>query len=376
VLDEAQDSPQNQVRVFLKWAGKMSKAIVAGDPDQTLYSFAGARPSTMIDMPLAEGARHVLSQSYRVPGAVHEVAERWIRGANRRLDREYLPRVDADGKTVSGKFEASCRRFDRPEFLVDDAMKHVEAGQTVMFIASCSYLVDPIKHRLKQECIPFANPWRESRGDWNPLRLGKDATTFRRLLAFLRPSREFSGDTRNVWTWDDVYLWGEWLEAASFWNRGGKSWLTEKKGCSDPFEPRELMAYIRDEQLDAFEDLAFGTREDRARALDWWSARVARTHENTARYLVGVIKRCDVKVTEKPKIFTGTVHSFKGGEADVVYLCPELSKKGFQSWIKGGETQDSVRRMLYVGMTRAKEELILCDGDGQFSLRKAIIGSC
>lgn len=383
VLDEAQDSPENQMRVFLKWARSMQQAIVAGDPDQTLYQWCGSSPRTMIDMPLVDGARHVLSQSYRIPEAVHEVAERWIRKSHSRLSREYFPRLEDPNSPVSdsnrpvvGKFtHLSVGFLTRPDSIVASAMKHVEAGKSVMIIASCSYMVDKIKHHLYAERIPFANRWREQRGDWNPMRMGgKQATTFRRLLSFLRPSVEFSGDSSNSWTWADVWLWGEWLNSERMWVRGAKKWLEERKKDESPFDPVELASYVRETELPEFENLSFGTREDRAKAVDWWLNRVSASHKNTAEYLCGVVKKFDVEALKEPRISLGTCHSVKGGESDVVYLSPDLSKVAYmQSWLSTGETRDGVRRMLYVGMTRAREELVLCGSDGQFSLEKAIL---
>jgi len=375
VLDEAQDSPANQLRVFLKWSRSMKKAIVAGDPDQTLYGWCGSSPQTMIEMDLPEGGRYVLSQSYRIPVAVHAIAERWIAGANYRLKREYLPRVDESGVPVPGSYDDLNVGFADPESMVRDAMtRFVPKGKSVMFLASCSYMLEPLKKHLKKEAIVFGNPWREQRADWNPMRPGdeKTNTAFRRLLAFLRPAAAFSGNSKNTWTWKDLYLWGDWIKAEMFWVRGAKKWLEERKESNHPFDPGEFIYFIRPEELEEFESLSFNTPGDRARALDWWQLRVAQSHAATSEYMVRVLKRYDAAALQKPSVYIGTAHSVKGGEADVVYLCPDLSKAGFGNWLARGETQDGVRRMLYVAMTRAKESLVLCRQDSNFSVHDTI----
>ena len=61
-----------------------------------------------------------------------------------------------------------------------------------------------------------------------------------------------------------------------------------------------------------------------------------------------------------PKVIIGTIHSVKGGEADVVYLFPDLSMAGYREWIAPGDGHDSVVSQFYVGMTRAREVLVLC----------------
>jgi superfamily I DNA/RNA helicase len=60
-------------------------------------------------------------------------------------------------------------------------------------------------------------------------------------------------------------------------------------------------------------------------------------------------------------VVIGTIHSVKGGQADVVYLVPDLSGRGASEWAQPGARQDGVRRQMYVGMTRARRELAVCN---------------
>ena len=48
-------------------------------------------------------------------------------------------------------------------------------------------------------------------------------------------------------------------------------------------------------------------------------------------------------------------------QADVVFLFPDLSSAGHSEWTVAGPRRDGVIRMMYVGMTRARETLVLCD---------------
>jgi len=50
----------------------------------------------------------------------------------------------------------------------------------------------------------------------------------------------------------------------------------------------------------------------------------------------------------------------------VVYLFPDLSFAGMNEWLGGGTA--AVRRLFYVGMTRARETLILCEPAGSRSV--------
>jgi superfamily I DNA/RNA helicase len=63
---------------------------------------------------------------------------------------------------------------------------------------------------------------------------------------------------------------------------------------------------------------------------------------------------------EDPGVVVGTIHSVKGGQADVVYLFPDLSRAGNAQYDVAGVFRDSVIRLFYVGATRARETLYIC----------------
>ncbi|MCE5308667.1 MAG: ATP-binding domain-containing protein [Acidobacteriales bacterium] len=65
----------------------------------------------------------------------------------------------------------------------------------------------------------------------------------------------------------------------------------------------------------------------------------------------------------------GTIHSVKGGQADVVYLFPDLSQAGDAHYAHGGASRDSVIRQFYVGATRARERLYICGRETSMAVR-------
>jgi ATP-dependent exoDNAse (exonuclease V) beta subunit len=56
-------------------------------------------------------------------------------------------------------------------------------------------------------------------------------------------------------------------------------------------------------------------------------------------------------------VIVGTIHSVKGGEADVVYVSNELSRAGERSY---AHCELDTLRAFYVAVTRAKEGLVMC----------------
>ena len=71
---------------------------------------------------------------------------------------------------------------------------------------------------------------------------------------------------------------------------------------------------------------------------------------------------------ETPKVIVGTIHSVKGGEADIVYLFPDLSQAGDSQYKRDGAPRDSVIRVFYVGATRARETLYICQRDSALAV--------
>jgi len=63
---------------------------------------------------------------------------------------------------------------------------------------------------------------------------------------------------------------------------------------------------------------------------------------------------------ETPKVVVGTIHSVKGGQADVVYLFPDISQAGDAQYARMSAPRDSVIRQFYVGVTRSRETLYTC----------------
>lgn len=69
-----------------------------------------------------------------------------------------------------------------------------------------------------------------------------------------------------------------------------------------------------------------------------------------------------------PRVTIGTIHSVKGGEADIVCLMPEVSPESYRQMNTNSDVMDDVARQFYVGMTRAKEELWLMARSSKYSV--------
>ena len=95
--------------------------------------------------------------------------------------------------------------------------------------------------------------------------------------------------------------------------------------------------------------------------LPWFESHLLKARVLGMKFPLNVVRHSGVDgLTDPPQITTGTIHSVKGGEADVCYVFPDLSKSGMQEWLGNATQRAAVYRLFYVAQTRARESLILC----------------
>ena len=113
--------------------------------------------------------------------------------------------------------------YKRTEYaILKTATEHLERGQTVMFLAACSYMVAPLVMVLREHGIPFHNPYRVSNGFWNPLRLGKPTSTPNRILALLIGHPDY-GEGHRAWAHGDLAAWADLIAAKGVLRHGMKA---------------------------------------------------------------------------------------------------------------------------------------------------------
>lgn len=341
MLDEAQDMSRLELTLARKWGEDADQLVICGDPDQNLYEWRGSDPSAFYAAEAASS--RTLAQSYRVPVAVHGYAVSWIEQLRDRVPVEYRP-TDVLGRVQQHQGLA----ISDGQGTANLVASLIEDGSTVMVLASCGYMLNPVVGALRDAAIPFHNPYRITQGAWNPLNAAK------RLLAFLRPSKEAWGDEARLWTWEEVRQWMDPMLAKGVITRGSKAWIENKaKGSrlddEDDRIIKDLQSLLNCFEPEHWDDVV-------SLSVDWWLSRLKHDDRKRQRYVTDLSHLRGPRVLrERPRVIVGTVHSVKGGEADKVVLAPDLSRAGIEEWL--GRGQAPIVRMFYVGMTRARQEL-------------------
>lgn len=333
VVDEAQDLNPLQIAALKPTLAAVEQAIVAGDDDQAIFTFAGAEPEWLIGLATdTEWSTRVLSQSYRVPRAVHRVAQAIISPNKRRVAKRYQAR-DEDGVVFHGA-ESLSRVV---------AEHHARHGGTSAILARTNRSLRP---HIRELFAGREVPYLVSRGGGpNPLGAtkvcgaiataakivdGEDVTRdeLLKMLAYV-PSRP-AGLYLAHGTKAKVGRWPDWRVT--------------------PDDIEEL-------QLDGL----------RARGRDLGHVEMLMALKPELRAWHAAMWARHGKVPD-PVCTVSTIHGVKGAEFDLVCIDPSHPRIVEQD-LNTPDGRESEARVAYVGVTRAKTRLVVGIQRGRFGYR-------
>lgn len=350
ICDEFQDFTPLQIALVRSWAKACSYLLLAGDDDQSLYSYAGADPKSMLSPTLATSQIRVLSQSHRITGAIHRyVVRHWSERIQVRQPKPFHPRKE------EGAVQRERTGGHDVQGLATRLEAHVAAGRETMLLGSAHFALTRTMDELRRRGIPFGNRYRADNLLWNPLG-GKGNGAGRRIecLCAARSRRS------ELWWWrgTELKLWADWLRADGTWTRGAKEEIG-KLDADASLDPGWIASRMEPEE---WESLHRHIEHSDAAAADWWQRRVLPKYSRDAVYAAKVVDHAGLShATKAPALTVGTIHSVKGAQADVVYVLPDLTNRWQNDFLRGGATRDALLRLYYVACTRAKSTLVLCE---------------
>lgn len=356
IVDEVQDLTPLQIALVRQWGKNAKEYYMVGDDDQCIFAFSGASPTAYLKPDIDAKFKKVLDQSYRVPRAVHALASNIVSQISFREEKTYRPK-EVEGNV---RIMEKCN-WKEPYAAVKDSIWRYKEGKSVMFLASCAYMLDPIKLYLMDNGVPFGNLYRPNRKDWNPLLsgMGENVQAIDLLTNFLG-----KGPDENYWTIPQFVTWANYLSV-------GDSGLIRAKG--------KKVIEALNKAIDQKQEGLFSARNvidqvlspaaiDAAmrRDVEWFCETLKADRQKTIKYPATVLKNFGLNGIKKaPYATLGTVHSVKGAEADVVYVFPDIPYASFKNlWANGYhkaniDQWDEMYRLFYVAVTRAKEEVVL-----------------
>ncbi|MFT4883390.1 MAG: DNA helicase-2/ATP-dependent DNA helicase PcrA [Natronomonas sp.] len=350
VIDEFQDITTLQYGVYDEWKPHMESVLIAGDDDQVVYAWQGADPALLLDEEVDDDI--VLPNSYRLPSKILNVVNTQISHIEQRQDKDLKPR----------KQGGSVEAVPNPSMLdlVRNVRSTLEQDQdgSAMVLFRARYQMFQFMDEFIDEGIPFTSLTDQ--------RMWTD-----RLQGYV-DAIESLDDGERIDGLQAQRL-GEMLAESAFGTGERDDYfdalddLQEQAGVDDLTE----MAVAPD-FVDNHAPFAPGP----ASAADMLT-KVSNFQERSVKaYFKG-----DYRGMDPSRLRLGTIHSAKGREADHVFVATDLTEKVVEQMAASvddpadvaGVTEfnkhsdpvptmtDNERRVFYVGMSRARERLVLLE---------------
>ena len=293
-IDEAQDLSRTQWSMAKSIWDKTNDTYIAGDDDQAIFRWAGADVDSFITQ---KGKIMQLTQSYRIPQVVHDIASKIVTRIQNRLPKEWRPKTQRGLLSYYDDFEQV--RMKEGNWLV---------------LARTRFMLNELEDKLYSQGLYYENKFKTNNEqelylaiiDWEDLRNNKviNYEQIKRIASFMSP-RNYQKEELQYLDKDASYHMNE---------------LYQKKGLNT-----QKVWY---EALDA-------------------------APEHKIRYIRRMRENGE-QLNKKPRITLSTIHGVKGGEQDNVILLTDLSKNTQRNY---EQNPDDENRLFYVGATRTKNHL-------------------
>ena len=301
IIDEAQDLSKLQWEMIACAGRAASKVIIAGDDDQSIFEWAGADINTFLNL---EGKKEVLQYSHRLPRSVFNVAHNVASRIRNRYAKIWYPRnEEGEVLQVNALDQVDIIPGERYMFL---ARNHYFLNEAIEYIRTAGYFyaLNNNPHSVKTEYLTAIQYWERLRKNE---RLPVEQVQL--IYDYIRPNHGIT-----------------------------------------PAAKKSLARLPDNTQLSINELLD----KHGLRCSSLWHNSLTGIPLEEREYILLCLRNGE-KITEAPRIYIGTVHSVKGGEAENVIFIPDLSRL---SWKSYQHNEDAENRVLYVALTRSIKRLI------------------
>ncbi len=379
LVDEFQDINKLQYDIVKMLAAPRNNLFIVGDDDQSIYAFRGAKPEIMMHFPKDFPKVHteILSCNYRSTEEIVEAAGKVISFNQRRFKKKIHANKEKGMPPVVKIFE---KEKEEERYVRECIRRYAQSGTPYEEMAvlyrtnsGAGFLVE----KLMEYQIPFQ--MRDILPNLYEHWISRNMISYMKLAKGDRSRREFL----QVMNRPNRYISRAALEESTVsfealrWHYEGKEWLLDRidkleedLGKIREMTPYGAINYIRygvgyDEYLKDYasyrklkvQDLYEVLEElaDQAKGyktFDEWFAHIREYTENLK-------EQAKKQSAEKKGVVISTLHSIKGLEFDKVFIMDV--NEGSIPYHKAVSESDieEERRLFYVGMTRAREELQL-----------------
>lgn len=328
IFDEAQDSSKLVDLVCRRLAGGHGViwAYLAADPFQSVFGFGGADYNNFLSWEVDK--ERTMPQSWRCPRPVMELGERCLRRMRKGyFDRQIAP-AEHDGRVIR---EPSIER----------AIAQVDGSRTTLILARCNYSLAKFSSILESRKIPHA--YINEKDDTKALVAFNAYWKLQHGMGIGRDEWKAAIElTPTKATGSDIFL-----------TRGAKAaWTKGRHDDIDFIAPYEIVSV--------------GGATERLAELIASGQWAGLLDKGTKWYTAA--KKHGPETATRPNVRLSTIHGAKGMEAQDVILSTETAAKVEKERELDPRCHDEECRLEYVGVTRAKEKLVVCESDEPYAM--------
>ena len=386
LVDEFQDINQIQYDIVRMMAAPENNLFMVGDDDQSIYRFRGSKPEIMLHVPKDfPNLRQVkLEVNYRCPKEIVEASQRLISHNKERFEKKIVSLEDfmkGSRQTERLRFREFNTQRDEILFLIKEIEMHVKKGDDLSDIAILfrtnmqpRFLMEQlmaynVDFKTRDQIPNLYDHWiaRDIRTYINIARGSRARKDF--LMILNKPTRYISRDSLcdaqvDFIEWEKLYDEQPWI-AERIERLHYDIKMLEKMA------PYAAINYIRhgigyEDYISEYAQYRNLNKEDLYDVLDELQAS-AKGFNNYEAWELHIQEYTDdlrekaKRKQENPNAVTlSTLHSAKGLEFKYVFIID--ANEGITPYKKAILDKDieEERRLFYVGMTRAMEELTIC----------------
>ena len=391
LVDEYQDTNKIQADLVDTLALDHKNVMVVGDDAQSIYSWRGANFQNILEFPKRYPDAQVfkIEMNYRSVPEILEVANAAI-AANVQQFRKHLSPT-RESNAVKPALVALNDGSEQAQFVAQRILELRDEDVDLNDIAvlyRAHYHAIELQLELSRRGIPYQITSGIRFFEQAHI---KDVTAFIRFVANPRDEVAFkrmvkllpgigNRSAENLWNvWDrslnergEITAWGEHLLAMNVSARSKKAWeqlahtLDEIAPGGQPNPPSEMIASVVEAIYDDYAKVNFTNYELRREDLNQLAV-FARQFKDVHEFLaqLALISNVDAEAApnqtaEKEAVNLSTVHQAKGLEFNTVFII-WLTDGMFPSSrsLDRREALEEERRLFYVAITRARDELYL-----------------
>ncbi len=328
ILDEAQDLSPLMYEIIKANMENFDEVWILGDDDQTIYTaLNGAEAEFLLDYPADK--RIILEKSWRLPKRIWLLALKYIRMNHRRVDKDFTHRDDLGMLTKIHWLDDQLLKDEKKTFILCRHKKGVWFVRQLLEKKDIPYSILGAKNKNK----PYNEKLVSALKAYDMIRYNENE----------RPVSTVMWDNLLHFLKDEIvhYIFGEPKECligSLIFDKYAKELIEEYPKLREVFTrfaPSSIMS-------------------EKTTTVEKWYRRIH-----------------NFKGWAEPKITIGTIHQSKGLEADRVILFTAMNARTYLQMKTEYE-----RRVWYVGVTRAREELYLwVPGKGKFNEELVMLSS-